>query len=81
VRSEGLGQLKSLMTTSGIEPATFLACRIVPQPTTIPRAPLVDGSFIKFGSSAMIIAWNYEYVTDYHYYQHFSAKNIIRYRF
>jgi hypothetical protein len=35
VRLEGLGQLKNLMFSSGIEPA----CSIVPQPNTVPRAP------------------------------------------
>jgi hypothetical protein len=34
VRLEGLGQLKNQMTSSRFEPAT-----LVPQPTTLPRAP------------------------------------------
>jgi hypothetical protein len=38
VRLEGLGQLKNLVTSSGIEPATFRL--VVPQPTTLPRAPI-----------------------------------------
>jgi hypothetical protein len=38
VRLEGLGQLKNQMTSSGIQPTTFRACGIVPQPTTLPRA-------------------------------------------
>jgi hypothetical protein len=33
-----LRQLKNAMTLSGIEPATFPTCGIVPQPTTLPRA-------------------------------------------
>jgi hypothetical protein len=36
---EVLGQLKNPITSSGIEHATFSACSIVPQPTTLPRAP------------------------------------------
>jgi hypothetical protein len=32
---EGLGQLKNLKTSSGIEPTTF---QLVPQPTTLPLA-------------------------------------------
>jgi hypothetical protein len=35
---EGLDQLKNPMTSSGIESATFWACSIVPQATTLPRA-------------------------------------------
>jgi hypothetical protein len=38
VRLEWLGQLKNPTTSSGIEPATFRACTIVPQPTKLPRA-------------------------------------------
>jgi hypothetical protein len=37
VRLEELGQLKNLMTSSGIEPA----CSIVPQPTTLPRKVII----------------------------------------
>jgi hypothetical protein len=37
VRLEGLGQLKNVMTSSGIEPATFRL--VVPQPTTLPCDP------------------------------------------
>jgi hypothetical protein len=41
VRLEGLGRLKNLMTSSGIEPVTYLpACNIVPQQTTLPCAPI-----------------------------------------
>jgi hypothetical protein len=36
VRLEGLGELKNLMTSSGIQHA----CSIMPQSTTLPRAPL-----------------------------------------
>jgi hypothetical protein len=35
VRLEGLGRLKNPVTLTGIEPATFRACSIVPQPTTL----------------------------------------------
>jgi hypothetical protein len=38
VRLEGLGQLKE-STSSGLELATFPSCSMVPQPTTLPRAP------------------------------------------
>jgi hypothetical protein len=37
VRLEGFGQLKNRETSSGFEPA----CSILPQPTTLPRAPVV----------------------------------------
>jgi hypothetical protein len=37
VRLEGLRQLKNPMTSWGIEPATFPACSIVPQPTMLPN--------------------------------------------
>jgi hypothetical protein len=37
VRLEGLGQLKNPVT-SGIEPASFRFCHIVPQPTMLRRA-------------------------------------------
>jgi hypothetical protein len=42
-RLEGLGQLKNPMTSSGTEPATFRLVALVPQPTTPPRAPSLDG--------------------------------------
>jgi hypothetical protein len=40
---EGLGKLKKKnpVVSSGIELAIFLACSILPQPTTLPRAPYV----------------------------------------
>jgi hypothetical protein len=41
VRLEGLGQLKHPVTASGIALATFRAYRIVPQPITLPRAPVM----------------------------------------
>jgi hypothetical protein len=37
VRLEGLDQLKNPVNSSGIEPATFLACSVVLQVTTIPH--------------------------------------------
>jgi hypothetical protein len=36
---QGLSQLKNQMISLGIEPE-LLACSIVPQPTTLPRAPI-----------------------------------------
>jgi hypothetical protein len=40
VRLEGLGKLKKKKSTSwGLEPKTFPACNIVPQPTTLLRVP------------------------------------------
>jgi hypothetical protein len=36
---EGLGQLKNPVTLSGIESATFWHVNIMPQPTTLLRAP------------------------------------------
>jgi hypothetical protein len=36
---EGLGQLKNAMILSGIETRDLTACSIMPQPTTLPRAP------------------------------------------
>jgi hypothetical protein len=39
VRLEGLGQLKNPVTSSRIEPATYKIVALVPQPTTLPRAP------------------------------------------
>jgi hypothetical protein len=41
VRLEELGQLKNPMTSSGIESATFQACSILPQPTTLPLVPYI----------------------------------------
>jgi hypothetical protein len=38
VRLEGLGKLKK-STSSGTRTGDFAACSIVPQPTTLPRAP------------------------------------------
>jgi hypothetical protein len=35
MRLEGLGQIKNLITSSRIESATFLACSVAPQPTTL----------------------------------------------
>jgi hypothetical protein len=52
VRPEELGQLRNPMTSSGIEARDLPACSIVPQPTTLPRAPY-----------KMERAWgNYEYI-------------------
>jgi hypothetical protein len=39
VRLEGLGTLK-IYTSSGTRPGDLPACRIVPEPTTLPRAPI-----------------------------------------
>jgi hypothetical protein len=39
VRLEGLGQLKK-STSSGTRTGDFPACSIVPQPTTLSRAPM-----------------------------------------
>jgi hypothetical protein len=39
MRLEGLGKLKNLMTSWGIEPATF---RLVPQPTTLHIRRLIN---------------------------------------
>jgi hypothetical protein len=41
VQLEGLGQLKSTMTSSGMEPEILLACSVVPQPITLQRAPFL----------------------------------------
>jgi hypothetical protein len=40
VRLEGLGELKNTMTSSGMEPATFWFCNIVPQATTLLKTNL-----------------------------------------
>jgi hypothetical protein len=40
MKLEDLGKLK-ISTSSGLEPATLPVCSIVPQPTTLPRAPLI----------------------------------------
>jgi hypothetical protein len=40
VRLEGLGQLKKFRDHIGTRYRDLLACRIVPQPTTLPRAPI-----------------------------------------
>jgi hypothetical protein len=37
VRLEGLGRTKKKSTSSGLKPATFQACSIVSEPTTLPR--------------------------------------------
>jgi hypothetical protein len=43
---EAIRQLKNPMTSSGIEPATFLACSIVRQPITLPHSPaIIQGNF------------------------------------
>jgi hypothetical protein len=39
VRLEELGELKNPLTSSGMDP-DLTACSTVPQPTTLPRAPL-----------------------------------------
>jgi hypothetical protein len=39
---EGFGQLKNPMTSSGIEPVTFRFVGVVPQPSTLLRAPSAD---------------------------------------
>jgi hypothetical protein len=40
VRLEGLGKLKTKSTSFGTRTGDLPACSIVPQPTTLPRAPL-----------------------------------------
>jgi hypothetical protein len=45
VRLEGLGQLQNSMTSTEFEPATFPFVSILPQPTTLPRAPIEQGAF------------------------------------
>jgi hypothetical protein len=40
VRLEGLGKLKKKSILSGTRTGDLLACSIVPQPTTLPRAPI-----------------------------------------
>jgi hypothetical protein len=41
VRLEGLGKLKK-STSSGTRTGDLPACSIVPQPTTLPRAPVLN---------------------------------------
>jgi hypothetical protein len=41
MRLEGLGKLKKNSTSFGTLTGDLPACSIVPQPTTLPRAPLV----------------------------------------
>jgi hypothetical protein len=48
VRLQGLGQLKYPMTSSGLEPATFQILALVPQPTTLPRAPHLQSALTKY---------------------------------
>jgi hypothetical protein len=43
VRLEGLGQLKK-STSSGTRTGDLTACSIVPQPTTLPHAPVIYDS-------------------------------------
>jgi hypothetical protein len=60
VRLEGLGQLKTPKTLSGIEPA----CSIVPQPATLLRVPRFYGSVvfitqrsIKLSNEDILLIW------------------------
>jgi hypothetical protein len=46
VRLEGLGQLKKIHLI-GTRTHDLPACSIVPQPTTLPRAPQIYGKIIK----------------------------------
>jgi hypothetical protein len=48
VRLEGLGQLKKIHLIR-TQTRDLLACSIVPQPTTLPRAPKVDKSIRIYG--------------------------------
>jgi hypothetical protein len=48
VRLEGLGLLKNIVTSSGIEPRELPACSIVLQTTTLPRAPVFVKHTYKF---------------------------------
>jgi hypothetical protein len=43
VRLEGLGKLKK-STSSGTGTGDLPACSIVPQPATLPRAPILEGN-------------------------------------
>jgi hypothetical protein len=60
MRLEGLGQLKNRMTSPENEAANFRACSIVPQPTTLRRAPVHDGlerrrkTFSEFTSAVLL---------------------------
>jgi hypothetical protein len=47
VRSEGLGKLKNF-TSSGTRTGDLPACSIVPQPNTLPHAPLNNQYLRKF---------------------------------
>jgi hypothetical protein len=48
LRLEGLGQLKNTMNSFGNRTHDLPACSIVPQPTTLPRAPEVQVAFSKY---------------------------------
>jgi hypothetical protein len=61
VRLEGLGQLKK-STSSGSRTCDLPACRIVPQPTTLPRAHLPNGLYCRICLgilySAILCMWS-----------------------
>jgi hypothetical protein len=74
VRLEGLGKLKK-STSSGTRSGAFPACSIVPQPTTLPRAPVkykAHGNIWAYFTNAFLI-----HCTSYYsWFSHIADMNL-----
>jgi hypothetical protein len=55
MRLEGLRKLKKSNDLTGNRNGDLPACSIVPQPATLPRAPIMAGSLLKFRPNVVAV--------------------------
>jgi hypothetical protein len=59
VRLEGLGKLKKKFTPSGTRTGDLPACSIVPEPTTLTRAPTSHITLVILPLATLVLPWNF----------------------